>query len=93
MEEHLNTQTENHLNLLGSSIYQIKNIAGQIKDSMRQDESLLNEVERGFETNRGVLAQTMSRMDKVLTSASSNVMCYLILFVVMVLAILYKLTK
>lgn len=93
MEEHLNTQTENHLNLLGSSIYQIKNIAGQIKNSMHQDESLLNEVERGFETNRGVLAQTMSRMDKVLTSASSNVMCYLILFVVMVLAILYKLTK
>jgi len=34
MEEHLSKQAQNHLNLLGSSIYQIKNIAGQIKNSM-----------------------------------------------------------
>ena len=89
----MSKQAESHLNLLGSSIYQIKNIAGQIKNSMKEDESLLTEVGRGVDENRGALARTMTRMDTVLTSASSNVMCYILLFVVIVLAILYKLTK
>ena len=93
MEDNINEQTNRHLNILSNSIFQIKNIAGQIKSSMQEDESLLTDVEKGFDKNRSALAQTMSRMDKVLTSASSNVMCYLILFVIMILAILYKLTK
>ena len=60
---------------------------------MEKDESLLTDVERGFDKNRSVMAQTMQRMDKVLTSASSNVMCYLILFVFIVIVLLYKMTK
>ena len=60
---------------------------------MKEDGSLLTDVESKFDQNRSMISQTMTRMDKVLTSASSNIMCYLLLFVVMVLAILYKLTK
>ena len=60
---------------------------------MKEDGSLLTDVESKFDKNRSMISQTMTRMDKVLTSASSNIMCYLLLFVVMVLAILYKLTK
>ena len=60
---------------------------------MEKDESLLTDVERGFDKNRSVMDQTMQRMDKVLTSASSNVMCYLILFVFIVIVLLYKMTK
>ena len=90
--DHLTKQADHHLSLLGSSIYQIKDIAGQIKSSMKKDESLLTDVEHGFDKNKNILSQTMSRMDKVLTQASSNVMCYLILFIIMVLAILFKLT-
>ena len=81
------------MNILGSSISSIKDIAGKINNSMKNDESLLTDVERGFEKNRGLLGQTMSRMDKVLTSASSNIMCYLILFVIMILAVLFKLSR
>ena len=60
---------------------------------MKTDESLLQDVETNMENNRSLVAKTMSRMDKVLTSASSNIMCYIILFVIMILAILYKMTK
>ena len=60
---------------------------------MQEDESLLTDVEKNFDKNRSALAQTMQRMDKVLTSASNNVMCYVLIFVIMILAILYKLTK
>ena len=79
--------------MLGNSIYQIKDIAGQIRNSMKHDESLLTDVERGFVKNKSLLAQTMGRMDKVLNDASSNVMCYIILFVILIFGVLFKLTK
>ena len=60
---------------------------------MKHDESLLTDVERGFVKNKSMLSQTMNRMDKVLNDASSNVMCYIILFVILILGVLFKLTK
>ena len=60
---------------------------------MTHDESLLSDVEEGFEKNKYTLKNTMSRMDSVLTSASNNVMCYIPLFVIIVIAILYKISK
>ena len=35
----------------------------------------------------------MAKIDGVLTSASNNVLCYTLLFFIMILALLYKLTK
>ena len=60
---------------------------------MKEDQSLLKDVEDGFDKNKSMLTKTMSRMDDVLTSASNNVMCYIFLFVILVLAILFKLSK
>ena len=64
-----------------------------IKNQMRDDESLVGDLDKGLEKNKNMLRQTMSRIDKLLTSASSNVLCYTILFFFMILALLYKLTK
>jgi hypothetical protein len=60
---------------------------------MIDDESLVDELSKGLVKNKNLLQQTMGRLDKMLTSASSNVLCYTLLFVFMVIALLYKLTK
>ena len=60
---------------------------------MIDEEALRTDLDKGMVKNQNMLKQTMSRIDKVLTSASSNVLCYTILFFFMVLALLYKLTK
>ena len=60
---------------------------------MIDDESLVTDIDRGFDKNLTVMNKTMNKIDKMLTSASSNVLCYLLLFVFLVLALLYKLTK
>jgi len=39
------------------------------------------------------MKQTMGKIDKVLTSASGNVMCYVLLFAIMIIVLLYKMTK
>ena len=60
---------------------------------MVDDESLVVDIDRGFDKNRSLMTATVSKIDKVLTSASGNILCYVFLFVIMVLVLLYKLTK
>ena len=78
---------------LTRTVTQIKEASQAIKDHMIDDESLVVDINRGFDKNITVMAKTMSKIDKMLTTASSNVLCYLLLFVFIVLALLYKLTK
>ena len=60
---------------------------------MIDEEGLITDIGTGFERNASVMKQTMGKIDKLMTSASSSVMCYLILFVFMVMALLYKLGR
>lgn len=81
------------LKTLERSVLQIKEASLAIKGHMIDDESLVTDIDRGFDKNLSVMNQTMNKIDKMLTTASSNVLCYLLLFVFIVLVLLYKLTK
>ena len=59
---------------------------------MRTDKNILENVEEGFEKNKKIMFDTMKRMDQVLTNYSNNVLCYLFIFIFIVLALLYKLS-
>ena len=70
-----------------------KEVSNAIKNQMVDDESLIAEVDRGFDKNKSLMKSTMGKIDKVLTSASGNTMCYVFLFAIIVVALLWKLTK
>ena len=78
---------------LTQSVSAIKEISGAIKKRMIDDESLVADVDRGFDKNRSLMKTTVGKIDKVLTSASGNTMCYVFLFAIIVVALLWKLTK
>jgi hypothetical protein len=78
---------------LSTSVSSIKRVSYNIKSLMIDDESLVTELDKGLIKNQNLLKQTMTRMDKMLTSASNNVVCYTLMFFFMILALLYKLTK
>ena len=78
---------------LSQSVSAIKEITGAIKNRMVDDESLVGDIDRGFDKNKSLMKTTVGKIDKVLTSASGNILCYVFLFVIMVLVLLYKLTK
>ena len=71
----------------------IKEGAYAIRNHMVNEEGLLVDVEKGFEKNQNLVSKTMGKIDKVLTSASSNLFCYILMFVFIVLALLYKLSR
>lgn len=60
---------------------------------MADDEALVVDIDKGLVKNQNMLKQTMTKIDSVITSASNNVLCYTLLFFIMVLGLLYKLTK
>ena len=60
---------------------------------MVDDEALVVDIDKGLVKNQNMLKQTMNKIDSVITSASNNVLCYTLLFFIMVLGLLYKLTK
>lgn len=78
---------------LTQSVSAIREISGAIKNRLVDDESLVGDIDRGFDKNKSLMKTTVSKIDKVLTSASGNILCYAFLFVIIVLALLYKLTK
>ena len=59
---------------------------------MADDEALVVDIDKGLVKNQNMLNQTMTKIDSVITSASNNVLCYTLLFFIMVLGLLYKLT-
>ena len=60
---------------------------------MINEEGLLVDVDKGFEKNQTIMTQTIGKIDKVISAASSSLYCYILLFVFIVLALMYKLTK
>ena len=90
---HNDVESNEKIEMLSRSAASIKKTTMTIKTMMVDDESLVTDIDKGLVKNKGALKQTMARIDKVLTSASNNVLCYTLLFFFMILALLYKLTK
>ena len=93
IEEEQSREYETHVMGLRNSVTAIKEVSNAIKNQMVDDESLIAEVDRGFDKNKSLMKSTMGKIDKVLTSASGNTMCYVFLFAIIVVALLWKLTK
>ena len=93
LEEQASREYEAHVMGLRQSVSTIKDISQSIKSQMIDDESLILEVERGFDKNRSMVKTTLGKIDKLITSASSNTLCYVFLFVILVIGLLWKLTK
>lgn len=89
----MNQQTDEKLAVLSRSASAIKATTQRIKTMMVDDEALVADVDRGLLKNQSALRQTAARIDKLVTSASTNVLCYTLMFFIMVLALLYKMTK
>ena len=90
--DQISRDQEQHIMDLRESVSAIKEITGAIKTRMVDDESLVADIDRGFDKNKTLLNNTVQKIDKIITSASSNILCYVLLFVVIVFTLLYKLS-
>ena len=72
---------------------QLKEISQNIRGMMVDEEGQRMEVEEKIHKNNSMIKETLGRIDGLLTSASGNVLCYTILFALIIVGLLYKMTK
>ena len=60
---------------------------------MINEEGLMVDIGKGFEKNQTIMSKTIGKIDNVISSASSNLYCYILLFVIVIFALLYKMSK
>jgi len=58
---------------------------------MKSDEAVLTTLNSGFDRSKALVQKTLSKMDNYIGKASTSMTTYIVLFVVMIFALLYKL--
>ena len=58
---------------------------------MNEDKTVLNSLDGGFDKTKIMLGKTLGRLDDMISKGSGSLCCYVVLFTIMILAILFKL--
>ena len=59
---------------------------------MKDEEGLLTTLDGSFISTKNNVGKVMGRMDEVLGKASNSIFCYIIIFTVMIVALLFKMS-
>jgi len=93
MEEQLERENENELEALREKVAAIKSVALDIQDEVRAHNKILDGMSDQFTTARGLLKNTMGRLNTMMQQGGSKHMCFLAFFFFAVLVGLYWLLK
>ena len=92
LEDSIEQKTNEKLRQLSQAVGSIKEGATAIRKHMVNEEGLVVEIGSGFEKNQTIMSKTVEKIDRIIGTASSNIYCYIIMFVFIVLALLFKLS-
>jgi hypothetical protein len=70
----------------------IKNITKGMTNQIKEDSTVINKLDSGFDKTKMMIGKTLGKLDNMISRGSNSMGCYIILFTIMLLAILYKLT-
>lgn len=69
----------------------IKGISMGLGNQLKDDETVISGLNSGFDRTKQMLGKTFSKMDEMVTRGSTSIWTYVVIFVVIFLALLYKL--
>lgn len=93
MEDQLEKENEDELGILREKVAVIRSVALDIKDELKAHNEILDGMGDQFSTARGLLKNTMGRLNTMMQHGGSKHMCLLVLFVFLVFLALYWLLK
>mmetsp|Transcript_15187 Transcript_15187/g.26030 ORF Transcript_15187/g.26030 Transcript_15187/m.26030 type:complete len:130 (+) Transcript_15187:66-455(+) len=92
-EDLLEQENERHVSDLQSKIGLLKSLTIDIGNEVRDQNRMLDNMDNEFGSAENLLKGTMQRLNKMIKSKSGRHMCYLMLFVVFVVVLVYFMTK
>lgn len=74
IEKHLENDNNHLIKILADNIMSIKKLSTNIKTTLKDEESLRNDLENGFDKSESMMGSTMDKLNKLMNSDSGNVM-------------------
>ena len=68
----------------------MKTLTSGISNQIKDDDKVINALSGGFDRSKALVSRTLGRMDNLIGQASSSMTTYIVLFLVMLLALMYK---
>ncbi|CAI2379813.1 unnamed protein product [Moneuplotes crassus] len=92
VEKQMQRDNNTQIGVLAQNIYSIKKLSKNITSTLKDEESLMNDLEDGFGKSDTMMSKTMGKLDQLMNSSGGNVLCLTIAFTVFVLVLLWKMT-
>ena len=89
----LESQNNARISELSEQVARLKGLTIDIGNEVREQNSLLDNMGDGFSNVGGMLAGSLARMGVMMERGGAKHMCYLVVFVVFVMVLLYWLVK
>lgn len=78
---------------LASKVDRLKRVTIAIGDEVRDQNSLINQMDSGFDFSRTLLGSTMKKLGIVSNAGGHKLICYLVLFAFFVFLVIYWLAR
>jgi len=82
-------QNDQQVDILHVKVDQLKELTRELQSHLRQDKHLLNNLDDDFDSTGTYLGTTLSKLNTMLTTATSKHMCYLVLFIFVAFLFVY----
>ena len=92
-ESYLENENDSALAGLGSKVSELRELSIAIGKHVKDDNTLLNDLDGNFDGTGSLLSGTMKRLGNLTNSKDSRHMLYLAAFVIFVFLMVYKLSK
>lgn len=86
-------ENDEKIGMLGSKVSELRELSIQIGRHVKDDKSLLDDLDGNFDGTGSLLSGTMKRLNTLSNSKDSRHMLFLACFVVLVFMLVYKLSR
>jgi t-SNARE complex subunit (syntaxin) len=88
IEQKLERDNRSGMEAMGASVKDLKGVSQAIRDRLKNDENILDDVSKMYEKNQSLMEQTVESITQILESSAGKTICYLLLAVVFILILL-----
>lgn len=74
VEKQMNKDNNDHINVLAQNISSIKSISKNITKTLKDEQTLMDDLENGFGKSDTLMGTTMGKLNKLMNSNGGNVL-------------------
>jgi len=80
------------IDALGDNVSTIKKLTDGMRGHLQGEKKVLGDLDKGFTKSAGMVKESIGKIDSLLNQGSSSICCYVIVFTVLIVALLVKLS-